>query len=559
MCAKILTVGISALITLLTTLTVCADTNAATSLRVPADYKTIQAAIDAANLGDTVLVSAGTYAERIQLKDGVHLRSAGDDTAGKIGMKRAEATIIDGGGENGKIAGVTMAQGSSIDGFTVTGVGSYSDKRWNKHHATQGELQSHEPIGQTGIAGIAVIGVTCTVKNNLVHHIGYSGIAIQGLEGRQCSPHVYRNTCYRNMGGGIGSMQKSTAIIEENSCFQNFYAGIGHDDASPSVINNLCFENIRAGIGISEGACPVVRGNKCYRNRRAGIGTRTGGLTRPIIEDNQCYENDMAGIGTSEQASPVIRNNRCYKNRLAGIGSQTHATPTIIGNECYENLKSGIGQQSGAVTVLVGNHVHHNKASGIGFQTTNEGRSTVVDNRIIDNAAVAIGIHTGWTVYLSGNQLSRQTGMPPIAMVFEGADATFTGNVIRGGGVAGIRVAGKVRIDHNEFAGTSLRKVGPPNFAVWALPGSDVTMIANKIHHWRHGLHATKARVVVTANTVSHFHGTAFSIQKPVHPANVYGNKAISSNPKDKILSISGETGVVSDNQMLTEPNATPY
>ena len=54
---------------------------------------------------------------------------------------------------------------------------------------------------------------------------------------------------YRNMGGGIGSMKESTATIEENVCFENYYAGIGHDNASPLVINNTCYENIRAGIG----------------------------------------------------------------------------------------------------------------------------------------------------------------------------------------------------------------------------------------------------------------------------------------------------------------------
>jgi hypothetical protein len=179
----------------------------------------------------------------------------------------------------------------------------------------------------------------------------------------------------------------------------------------------------------------------------------------------------------------------------------------------------------------------------------------VINNRIIDNALVAIGVHPGWTVRLSGNELSREGGLPPIVMVFKGSDATFTDNVIRGGGVAGIRVAGKVRADNNELAGTSLRKVGPPNFAIWALPGSDVTMTANKIQGWRHGLHATEAGVSASKNRVSEFHGAAFLIHKSNIPANVYGNTAISKNPDDKVLSLSGEKGVVNNNQLLGEPS----
>ncbi|QDT42204.1 hypothetical protein Pan241w_22850 [Gimesia alba] len=526
---------------------------AAETIRVPEQHKTIQAAVDASQAGDTILVAPGTYKERIKLKAGLILKSTGDDTKGTLGLKRAEATIIDGGGEQGEGAGVTMAQRSTLDGFTVTNVGVYDDAKWNKHHATHGEQQSHEHIGAPGTAGIGVIGVTCAVTNNIVHHIGYTGIAIQSAPSKRCSPHIYRNITYRNMGGGIGSMQKSTAIIEENICFQNFYAGIGHDDASPTVINNTCYENIRAGIGISEGSHALVRGNKCYHNRRAGIGVRTGGETRPIIENNECYENDMAGIGTREEAAPLIRNNRCYKNKLAGIGSRTHATPTIVGNECFENGQSGIGQQSDAVTMLINNFCHHNKASGIGFAPCKAGRSTLINNRIIDNARVAVGVNGGWTVRLVGNELSRKGGMPPIMMVFNGSEVTLTDNIIRGGGVAGIRVAGKIRAENNEFAGTSLRKVGPPNFGVWALPGSDVTLIANKFHHWRHALQASEATVLATRNKISDFHGTALVIQNAKVPANVFDNTAISANPKDKVVSISGETGMMQGN-LLHKP-----
>jgi hypothetical protein len=47
----------------------------------------------------------------------------------------------------------------------------------------------------------------------------------------------------------------------------------------------------------------------------------------------------------------------------------------------------------------------------------------------------------------------------------------------------------------------------------------------------------------------------AFSIQKSNIPANVYGNTAISKNPNDKVLSLSGEKGVVNNNQLLGEPS----
>ena len=243
-------------------------TNAAT-LRVPQDHASIQQAIDSAENGDVVLVSEGRYQERVVMKDGVILKSVGDDTPGKTGLQRAERTIIDGSTAK-QGAGVAMAQGAILDGFTVTGVGQYDDQKWQHHHATQGNEQSHEHIGAPGTPGVAIMGVNCEVRNNIVHHIGYTGIAISGNEKQDCSPLIVSNVCYRNMGGGIGSMKKSTATIRKNICFENFYAGIGHDNASPLVTENRCYANIRAGIGVSEGSCPVVRANKCYNNRRSG-------------------------------------------------------------------------------------------------------------------------------------------------------------------------------------------------------------------------------------------------------------------------------------------------
>jgi hypothetical protein len=62
----------------------------ATTINVPTDYTTIQAALTAANATDTVLVQPGTYTENIIWPNvnSIKLISAGDSSN----------TIIDGGG-----------------------------------------------------------------------------------------------------------------------------------------------------------------------------------------------------------------------------------------------------------------------------------------------------------------------------------------------------------------------------------------------------------------------------------------------------------------------------
>ena len=518
-------------------------------INVPKDFKSVQEAINAAKPGDEVIVQPGTFRERLVMQAGVIVRSHGDDTKGLLGLKRAERTILNHAG--GKGPGVSMALGAKLDGFTITGVGKYDESLWKKHYATQGNQQKHEHIGAPGTAGIAA-NHSCIITNNIVHHVGYTGIAIMGVKGRKVSPHILNNVCYRNMGGGIGSMMGSTAIIEKNICFENFYAGIGHDDASPVVRNNICYKNIRAGIGISEGSSPRVTGNHCYKNRRAGIGIRTGVNTRPVIEDNDCIENAMAGIGTKEDARPIIRNNRCKANKLAGIGCTDGAMPQILNNDCRENGAAGIGVEDGADARIEGNLCKGNKTTGIGVRAN--AKALIINNQIIDNAMVAIGVRNGSKATIKGNKMERKGGMPPMVAVLEDSQVEVTGNSIHGGGVAGILLSGTAKINDNKFLGNGPRSGGPPNFAVWVREGSEIQFNNNNVDRWRHALFASGAIAVhANDNQIKNFIGTAIVVKGSTTRVEVSGNKAHSLDSKAKTVDFPLKSGNVRNNELINK------
>jgi parallel beta-helix repeat protein len=544
-------------------------------LRVPKDYKTIQAAVDAAKPGDTVLVDPGIYREQVRLKDRITVKSAGDDSKGTLGLKRAEATVIGGGGVGAKGPTVVMAEGSVFDGFTVTKTGEFDQKDYDKHFAERGENLPDER-GAVGAGdnfpALAIPAVTAIVRHNIVCENGHAGIGCSGAKGKRNASLVAKNVCFHNMGGGIGISDGATPTVEGNRCYNNLRGGIGNRNSRAVIIGNECFDNVRAGIGIREGATPVVRGNKCYKNRRAGIGCRMEG-TSPVIEDNDCYQNGMAGIGCRDKASPIIRKNRCHENELAGIGSRDGAQPviaenkcyrnkeagigielgakaTITRNECYENARAGIGQRGDAETMIEGNHVHHNKAAGIGFEECKAGKSTVLNNKVVDNGEVAIGIHSGWKVRISGNELSRKDGLPPVVMVFKGAEADFSDNTISGSGVAGIRTEGVVRITGNKFVCPALRKGGgPPQYAVWGLAGSEIVFTGNTVDGWRHALSADKAAVTAMNNTVSGYWQAGIRLTQPVAPSIVSGN-VFQSETEQPGVSVTGGEAVVESNRV---------
>lgn len=102
----------------------------------PGKYPNLQAALDSAKSGDIVFLQPGRYREQLTIPAGVTLRSQGDAEGGKIGMARAEVTVIDG---SGKMPVITLLEGSTLDGLAITGAGKFNQAEFDRHHKERGE------------------------------------------------------------------------------------------------------------------------------------------------------------------------------------------------------------------------------------------------------------------------------------------------------------------------------------------------------------------------------------------------------------------------------------
>lgn len=108
-----------------------------TTLHVPGDFPTIQAALDAASRGDRVLVDPGTYSEvlRFRQKD-VRLSSSGGPAVTVLAIPSGDL-------------GVKIGPGGAFKGFRVTGGGfGYFDA--TMHVLGRGTLMQHNVLVPTG-------------------------------------------------------------------------------------------------------------------------------------------------------------------------------------------------------------------------------------------------------------------------------------------------------------------------------------------------------------------------------------------------------------------------
>lgn len=291
---------------------------AATVINVPADQPTIQAGIDAAADGETVLVAPGTYHERLLLSQkSVEVRSS----AGP------ETTIID-GDYAGPVV-VFQDGGGVLQGFTIT------------HGKLGGPVQPPVISG----AGVAVVGGGATILDNVITDNDAAG----------------------SSGGGIGAWTTSFADIERNRIVGNHTSAVGAGGgiaANRAWIQDNVIENNSAGGG---GGMLLSGSIRAYRNVIVGnhAGAFGGGGVDivgadpgdgPFIADSLVAGNsaDSQGGGIFWQdtgtanhvyvlGSTVADNQAPVGSALVGASGEMHVVNNVVEGSSASSLVSCTG------------------------------------------------------------------------------------------------------------------------------------------------------------------------------------------------------------------------
>jgi outer membrane protein assembly factor BamB len=193
-------------------------------LRVPEDYKTVQEAVDAAAIGDTILVGPGIYNGSVVI----------NKTLTVLGGKGSDP-VFSGGGSGIAITLLPGASGTVIAGIVIT---NYAQ-------------------------AVAIVNATnCRIYDTTISLINQNGIVVQGNNAQQNS---ICSNIFENNAIALNLTASSTSTAVYKNIISSSGTGVGLNlESNANIIYANNIEDNRIGVNVASSS-----GNRIYHNNFA--------------------------------------------------------------------------------------------------------------------------------------------------------------------------------------------------------------------------------------------------------------------------------------------------
>ena len=292
----------------------------------------LQAAINAANAGDRLLLAAGTYTGNFTLKDGVNI-SGGWNATYTVCDPKTYKTVLD-----GNKTGITLNQSSNfnnptnISGLTIQN--GYS----------------------TGDGGGILIRKNTTVRNCIMtDNTAGKGAGLYIREEGKAYDCIIKNNTATDKSGGVQIHKLGTLenCIVTNNTAANDGGGIllstGGNIHNCLVINNTCNGNGASGIRVQENAANRVINTTIANNHNTTSNTATYAVyydTNGRLVNSIIYGNTVANVDNPQQVYINHKYPYLWNNAVTINGIKFHAEYDTLRNCDTVNIETDIFNDS---------------------------------------------------------------------------------------------------------------------------------------------------------------------------------------------------------------------
>jgi plastocyanin len=296
------------------------------TIHVPADAKTIQAAVDSAKKGDLVLVSPGVYKESVKVTtDGVVLR----------GLDR-NRTILDGEFKRDNGVFVVGADGVAVENMTAR---NYTENGffWNGVLGYRGSYLTAYRNGDYGIYAY-------DAQYGQFDHSYASGSPDSGFYIGQCNPchAVITNVVSEYNELGYSGTNSSGDLSLVHSVWTRNRAGIVPNSLDSEELPPQGMATIAGNVVSRNGNPNAARSETPEFDAALGGGVVLIGSVGDVVTKNRVVDNTKIGIGLApnpglqENAWPS-KDNQVTDNVVKGSGMADIATvlPTVDDGNCF--------------------------------------------------------------------------------------------------------------------------------------------------------------------------------------------------------------------------------
>lgn len=318
-------------------------------LRVPDEYGTIQAAINASLNGDTVLAAEGTYLENINFlgknivvasryiidDNPMHILNTVIDGSSPIQPDSASCVrIVSGEDSTAELAGFTLTGGTGTKWVDEHGAGIYREGggifiTLSSPVIKNNLIINNEAVDRTGVTsagggGIRAGDSNACIYNNIIAgnkgHYG-AGIVWNYAEGEMKNNIIINNSGGEDFGGGgVWTLAMGTTLIENNVIAYNSVTGSGGNKGKGGGIlvwstsieakNNIIWGNTQTNgdqVALTGGGTAEIT----YSDVEGGF-TGEGNLNQDplfaemflLASDSPCIDAGNPGIGYNDPEDP---------------------------------------------------------------------------------------------------------------------------------------------------------------------------------------------------------------------------------------------------------------